>query len=55
MLTGTMIDDLIRMVEKTEQLVQTRTAPAAVPVLVYPGISVPALQWTGTEQTIGVA
>jgi hypothetical protein len=58
MFTGTMIDDLIRMVERTELQVRTqaRTAPvAAAPVLVYPAIPVPALQWIGTEKAIGVA
>jgi hypothetical protein len=53
-----MIDDLIRTVEKTEQQarVQVRTAPViAAPVLVYPATPVPVLQWTETEQAIGVA
>ena len=57
MFTGNMIEDLIRTVEKTEQQVRTqaRTAPVAAPILMSPSIPVPVLQWTGTEQAIGVA
>jgi hypothetical protein len=65
MFSGTMIDDLIRMVERTEEHARTETvapgaaaAAADVPVLqveVYPEFSTFVYQWQGMEQVIGVA
>jgi hypothetical protein len=61
MFSGTMIDDLIRMVERTEEHACTATAAATaadVPALrveVYPEFSTFVYQWQGMEQVIGVA
>ena len=57
MFTGTMIDDLIKTVEKTEQLVQWRTvALPPDPVETYPMVSVYQWQWAAMDQSmVGVA
>jgi hypothetical protein len=58
MFTGTMIEDLINTVEKTEQRARSHAklvAPAEL-VLVYPAFSPMLGQWAGVEQAIvGVA
>jgi hypothetical protein len=59
MFTGTMIEDLIKTVEKTEQQARSLSKPV-VPIaklaVVYPAFSPAVWQWTGVEQAvIGVA
>ncbi len=60
MRTGTTIDDLIRVVEKTENQARVRTVEAAAFSLaprieVYPAFSTWVYQWPCADQAAGVA
>jgi hypothetical protein len=59
MFTGTTIDDLIKVVEKTEQRMRGRAAEAAWAVTprleVYPAYSTFVYQWPALGQAAGAA